>query len=118
MMVQNNDSASRLDRVEEFLERFEQSIEADRATSNERLLRLEQLQDSNSRSIQALTDALSADRQERKALEGQVTVLVNVVQTQQENMTTLADVVQTQHGSLELMQRSLDYLIRKEQERA
>lgn len=66
---------NRLDRVESLLERFIAASEFERVASNERLTRLEVTVNSNSRSIQALTDDIAefklavAEDRERAAEE-------------------------------------------------
>ena len=51
-------SSDRIDRMEALLEQFIAASTADRQESNERLTRIEQLVESNSRSIQASRDEL------------------------------------------------------------
>ena len=51
-------SSSSIDRMEALLEQFIAASTADRQESNERLTRIEQLVESNSRSIQASSDEL------------------------------------------------------------
>ena len=51
-------SSDRIDRMEALLEQFIAASTADRQESNERLTRIEQLVESNSRSIQASSDEL------------------------------------------------------------
>lgn len=53
-----NNPVDRLDRMQELIENFIAASVADRAASNERLTRVEQIISSNAQSIQALTDNL------------------------------------------------------------
>jgi chromosome segregation ATPase len=90
----------KLDRLEALLERFINASAADRQASGERLTRIEQLVESNSRSIQALNDDLAElrlvvaedheqARQEREELRRATIGIANLLGSLDEDRPTI-----------------------------